>query len=183
MKKKRVRQSAKRFIILAFLIGILVLAIIAIQTPQILSSKAAYSIKITATPSPRSIYRYRPKPRQFTPTPSKYVRPTEIPTPIYLPRPSDPDYLRVYKDLYIMDFTASQNTNLQPCPVNFVSEIAYSCKNRTLKIYKTSDTKIYINYKLSDGTKKSILLTTGIPLVIDIPQNIYFFVIGSLPLK
>ena len=180
MKKKRVRQ---RFIIFAFLIGILVLGIIAVQTPQTLFSKAAYSTKITTTPTLKSIYRYRPKPQRLTATPSKYIRPTEILTPTYLPRPSDPDYLRIYEGLYIMDFTASQNTNLQPCPVYFVSEIAYSCKGRTLKIYKTSDTKIYINYKLSDGTKKSILLKTGTPLVIDIPQNISLFVIGTLPLK
>lgn len=183
MKKKRVRQNVKRFIILAFLVGILILGIITVQTPQTLFSKAATRAKITATPSPKSIYRYRPKSRRLTPAPSKYVRPTEIPTPTYLPKPSDQNYQRLYEGLYIMDLTASQNTNLQPCPVFFVSEIAYSCKGRTLKIYKTSDTKIYINYKLSDGTKKSILLTTGIPFVIDIPQNISLFVIGTLPLK
>jgi len=180
MKKRWVRQ---RFILLAFLIGILVLGIIAVQTPQTLFSKASTRAKITATPTLKSVYRYRPKPQQLTPTPSKYIRPTEIPTPTYLPVPSDPNYYRLYEGLYIMDLTASQNTSLQSCPVYFISEIAYSCKGRTLKIYKTSDTKIYINYKLSNGTKKAILLQTGIPSIIYIPQNISLFVIGTLPLK
>lgn len=180
MKKKREKQ---RFIVLALLIGVLIIAIVAVQTPQTLFSKAAYSTKITSTPSLKSIYRYRPKPLKLTPAPTKYIRPTEIPTPTYLPKPSDPNYYRIYEGLYMMDLTASQNTSLQSCPVYFLSEIAYSCKGRTLKIYKTIDTTIYINYKLTDGTTKSILLKTGVPLVMDIPQNISLFAIGTLPLK
>ncbi|MBI5123324.1 hypothetical protein HZA75_05705 [Candidatus Roizmanbacteria bacterium] len=173
MKKKLIKQ---RFIILAFLIGVLIFAIVAVQTPQTLFSKAAYSTKITTIPTPKfPIHGYGPNPRRLSPT--------KMPTPTYLSRPSDPNYLQIYVGLYIMDFTASQNTNLQPCDVTLVREIAYSCKGRTLKIYKTSDTKIYINYKLSDGTKKAILLQTGIPSIIYIPQNISFFVIGTLPLK
>ena len=180
MKKRREKQ---RFIILAFLVGILVLGIIAVQTPQTLFSKAAPRAKITATPYPKSIYRYRPKSRRPSLVPTKYISPTKIPTPTYLPAPSDPNYYRLYEGLYIMDLTASQNISLQPCPVYFLSEITHSCKGRTLKIYKTSDTTIYINYKLNDGTYKSILLKTGVPLVVDIPQNISLFAIGTLPLK
>lgn len=79
MKKKRVRQNVKRFIILAFLVGILILGIITVQTPQTLFSKAATRAKITATPSPKSIYRYRPKSRRLTPTrpiPTRILTPT-----------------------------------------------------------------------------------------------------------
>ncbi len=74
MKKKREKQ---KFIALAFLIGILFLGIVAVQTPQTLFSKAATRTKITATPIPKSIYRYRPKPRRLTPT--------RIPTPTFSP--------------------------------------------------------------------------------------------------
>src|SRR3989344_7494754 len=92
MKKKREKQ---RFIILALLIGVLIIAIVAVQTPQTLFSKAAYSTKITATPIPKSIYRYRPKPRR--PTPTQIPRPTVSPATLRLEVPwqliaNDNDY-------------------------------------------------------------------------------------------
>src|SRR3989338_2146122 len=60
MKKKRKKQ---RFIILTFLIGILVLVIVAVQTPQTLFSKAAYPKMVTVIPTPTTkIFVYLPKP-------------------------------------------------------------------------------------------------------------------------
>jgi len=60
MKKKREKQ---RFIILTFLIGILVLGIVAVQTPQTLFSKAAYPKMVTIIPTPTiKIFVYLPKP-------------------------------------------------------------------------------------------------------------------------
>ena len=165
MKKKREKQ---RFMILAFLIGILVLGIIAIRVPKILFSKAAYSTKITATPSPKSIYRYRPKPRR--PTPTRPV-PTRVLTPTINPKNLTLQVLGVEKNgEYIgdahIDFYDGSVKKYYGFFYAFAGDATSRCGTESLKKYKSAPigTPIFITeliptfYLNSERTNNGVTL-------------------------